>query len=117
VWFSDQQLPRPVRALVLSIFVGAAALQWLVFHQSASGVMTGILGLGFITTRAPSRWFYVLSGVAFVAAIALAPFNHRHSVNEIGSLLLAVACAGAVTTFAARFWHSQDGDETPEAIR
>jgi hypothetical protein len=64
-----------------------------------------ILGLGFITTRSPSRWFYVLSGAAFVAALALAPFNHRHSVNEIGSLLLAGGCAGAVATFAARFWH------------
>ena len=109
----DQRLPRSLRVLVLSVFLVAAALQLLVFHAPASGVMTVILGLGFITTRPPSRWFYVLSAAAFVAAIALAPFNHRHSVNEIGSLLLAGVCAGAVATFAARFWHRQDDDETP----
>jgi hypothetical protein len=117
VWNTfHEPTPRSLRVLVLSVFLVAAVLQWVVFHAPAGGVMTVILGLGFITTRSPSRWFYVLSGAAFVAALALAlalaPFNHRHSVNEIGSLLLAGGCAGAVATFAARFWHRQH-DDTP----
>jgi bacteriorhodopsin len=98
----------------LSGFLIAATVQWLIFHDLASGVMTTILGLGLSTTRSPSRWFYVLSGTALVAALVLAPFNHRYSVNEIGSLLLAVACSGLVVTFAARFWHGRDEDETHE---
>jgi hypothetical protein len=94
----------PRRLSILAVVVGVGVVQWLVFHNPVSGVMTTIIGVGLFSGRRPSRWLYVPSAAAFVAALAIAPFNHTHQTDLVGSLLLAAGCAGLVATFGARFW-------------
>ena len=81
--------------------------------------MLVILGLGswaFSTNRLPSRWFYLPSGAAFLAALILAPFNHDERINTIGSVLLAAGIFGAVETVGLRFLHKQLSMDESDAV-
>jgi hypothetical protein len=91
------------------VLLGAAAAEVMV-HRPVGAVVIVIFGLGswaFSTNRQPSRWFYLPSGAAFLAALILAPFNHDERINTIGSVLLAVGIFGGVETVALRFLHKQ----------
>jgi hypothetical protein len=91
----------------------------LFVHRPVGAVILVILGLGsyaVATNRLPSRWFYLPTGVAFVAASLLAPFNHDERVNTIGSVLLAAGIFGGVETFGLRFLHEQLSVDEPHSV-
>ena len=100
------------------VLLGGATAELFV-HRPVGAVMMVLLGAGswaFATNQLPSRWFYLPSAVAFLAALILAPFNHDGRVNTIGSVLLAAGIFGGVETFGLRSLHRQLSMDEPDSV-